>query len=59
MFPADLKDPLAPCVGLVLQRTHLVTGDNAHYVAMVQELEASRGKSHSRLCRWLRLFQTR
>ncbi|MCS6815528.1 MAG: magnesium chelatase subunit H, partial [Cyanobacteria bacterium] len=36
---ADLKDPLAPCVGLVLQRTHLVTGDDAHYVAMVQELE--------------------
>lgn len=35
----DLKDPLAPCVGLVLQRTHLVTGDDAHYVAMVQELE--------------------
>jgi len=29
----DLKDPLAPCVGLVLQRTHLVTGDDAHYVA--------------------------
>lgn len=36
----DVKDPLAPCVGLVLQRTHLVTGDDAHYVAMVQELEA-------------------
>jgi magnesium chelatase subunit H len=36
---ADLKDPLAPCVGLVLQRTHLVTGDDAHYVAMIQELE--------------------
>ncbi len=36
----DLKDPLAPCVGLVLQRTHLVTGDDAHYVAMLQELEA-------------------
>ncbi|MCW6034737.1 magnesium chelatase subunit H [Spirulina subsalsa FACHB-351] len=36
----DLRDPLAPCVGLVLQRTHLVTGDDAHYVAMVQELEA-------------------
>jgi magnesium chelatase subunit H len=36
----DLKDPLAPCVGLVLQRTHLITGDDAHYVAMVQELEA-------------------
>jgi magnesium chelatase subunit H len=39
-IPDDLKDPLAPCVGLVLQRTHLVTGDDAHYVAMVQELEA-------------------
>ncbi|NRB06931.1 MAG: magnesium chelatase subunit H [Richelia sp.] len=37
---AELKDPLAPCVGLVMQRTHLVTGDDAHYVAMVQELEA-------------------
>jgi magnesium chelatase subunit H len=37
---ADLKDPLAPTVGLVLQRTHLVTGDDAHYVAMVQELES-------------------
>ena len=35
----DLKDYLAPCVGLVLQRTHLVTQDDAHYVAMVQELE--------------------
>ncbi|WP_430540913.1 magnesium chelatase subunit H [Roseofilum casamattae] len=41
-IPEDLKDPLAPCVGLVLQRTHLVTGDDAHYVALVQELE-SRG----------------
>ncbi|MFH7030037.1 MAG: magnesium chelatase subunit H [Heteroscytonema crispum UTEX LB 1556] len=39
-IPKDLKDPLAPCVGLVLQRTHLVTGDDAHYVAMVQELES-------------------
>ncbi|WP_421657886.1 magnesium chelatase subunit H [Leptothermofonsia sp. ETS-13] len=36
----DMKDPLAPTVGLVLQRTHLVTGDDAHYVAMVSELEA-------------------
>ncbi|MBD2313877.1 magnesium chelatase subunit H [Desertifilum sp. FACHB-1129] len=40
----DLKDPLAPSVGLVLQRTHLVTGDDAHYVAMVQELEAMGAK---------------
>jgi magnesium chelatase subunit H len=39
-IPEDLKDPLAPCVGLVLQRTHLVTGDDAHYVAIVQELES-------------------
>jgi magnesium chelatase subunit H len=37
----DLKDPLAPTVGLVLQRTHLVTGDDAHYVAVVQEIESS------------------
>ena len=35
----DLKDPLVPTIGLVLQRTHLVTGDDAHYVAMVQEFE--------------------
>ena len=38
-LPEELRDPLAPCVGLVLQRTHLVTGDEAHYAAMVQELE--------------------
>ncbi|HTL90401.1 MAG TPA: cobaltochelatase subunit CobN, partial [Leptolyngbya sp.] len=36
----DLRDPRVPTVGLVLQRTHLVTGDDAHYVAMVQEIEA-------------------
>jgi magnesium chelatase subunit H len=40
----QLKDPLAPCVGLVMQRTHLVTGDDAHYVAMVQELESMGAK---------------
>ena len=28
-----------PWIGLVLQRSHLVTGDDAHYVALVQELE--------------------
>jgi magnesium chelatase subunit H len=39
-IPTELKDPLAPCVGLIIQRTHLVTGDDAHYVAMVQELES-------------------
>jgi magnesium chelatase subunit H len=37
---SDLKDPLVPTVGLVLQRTHLVTGDDAHYVALIQELES-------------------
>jgi magnesium chelatase subunit H len=36
----EMKDPLVPTVGLVLQRTHLVTGDDAHYVAMISELEA-------------------
>ena len=40
----DLKDPLAPCIGIILQRTHLVTGDDAHYVAMVQELECMGAK---------------
>jgi len=32
------QDPVT--IGLVLQRTHLVTGDDAHYVAIVQELES-------------------
>lgn len=36
----EMNDPLVPTVGLVLQRTHLVTGDDAHYVAMISELEA-------------------
>ncbi|MGG6295844.1 magnesium chelatase subunit H [Leptolyngbya sp. AN02str] len=39
-LPEESKDPLVPSVGLVLQRTHLVTGDDAHYVAMISELEA-------------------
>jgi magnesium chelatase subunit H len=29
-----------PTIGLVLQRTHIVTGDDAHYVSMVSEFEA-------------------
>ncbi|MFM2428934.1 MAG: hypothetical protein RLZZ511_147 [Cyanobacteriota bacterium] len=29
-----------PTIGLVLQRTHLVTGDDAHYVSVVSEFEA-------------------
>ncbi|NET32345.1 MAG: magnesium chelatase subunit H [Cyanothece sp. SIO1E1] len=39
-IPTSLKLDTAPCIGLVLQRTHLVTKDDAHYVAMVQELES-------------------
>ncbi len=34
---SDLGD--GPLVGLVLQRSHIVTGDDAHYVALIQELE--------------------
>eukprot|EP00276_Gloeochaete_wittrockiana_P007090 CAMPEP_0184647694 /NCGR_PEP_ID=MMETSP0308-20130426/4677_1 /TAXON_ID=38269 /ORGANISM="Gloeochaete witrockiana, Strain SAG 46.84" /LENGTH=1443 /DNA_ID=CAMNT_0027078895 /DNA_START=9 /DNA_END=4340 /DNA_ORIENTATION=- len=41
---AALKDKNAPVVGLVLQRTHLVTGDDAHYVAMLQEIESQGAK---------------
>jgi len=32
--------PDAPTVGLVLQRSHLVTGDDGHYAGVVMELEA-------------------
>ena len=38
-IPEISRSENAPCVGLVLQRTHLVTGDEAHYVSIVQELE--------------------
>ena len=38
-IPEIARNPKAPCVGIVLQRTHLVTGDEAHYVSIVQELE--------------------
>ena len=34
----------APVVGLVLQRSHLVTGDEGHYSGMVMELEAKGAK---------------
>ncbi len=44
LVPDAVRDPDAPCVGLVLQRTHLVTGDDAHYVGMVQEFEAQGAK---------------
>ncbi len=37
----DLSDKSrkGPLIGLVLQRSHIVTGDDAHYVAVIQELE--------------------
>ena len=55
---ADLKDPLAPCIGLVLQRTHLVTGDDAHYVSMVQELGKHGRTGDLGVRRRTRLLQT-
>lgn len=33
------KASKGPVIGLVLQRSHIVTGDEAHYVAIIQELE--------------------
>jgi magnesium chelatase subunit H len=38
---ADLSERArrGPVIGLVLQRSHIVTGDEAHYVAIIQELE--------------------
>lgn len=38
-FAAD-----APVIGLVLQRSHLVTGDEGHYAGVVSELEAQGAK---------------
>lgn len=35
-----LKNPEAPVIGLVVQRSHIVTGDDRHYVAVIMELEA-------------------
>ena len=34
----------APIIGLVLQRSHLVTGDEGHYAGVVSELEARGAK---------------
>ena len=35
----------APIIGLVLQRSHLVTGDEGHYSGVVSELEAQGAKA--------------
>lgn len=34
----------APIIGLVLQRSHLVTGDEGHYAGVVSEIEARGAK---------------
>lgn len=39
-----LKSSNAPVIGLVLQRSHIVTGDESHYVAVIMELEARGAK---------------
>lgn len=40
----SLKRKDATVVGLVLQRSHIVTGDDSHYVAVIMELEARGAK---------------
>ncbi|CDF41351.1 magnesium chelatase subunit H [Chondrus crispus] len=37
---ANLTDK-SPTVGLVLARTHMITGDDCHYVSLISELEAN------------------
>lgn len=39
-----LRSPNAPVIGLVLQRSHIVTGDDGHYLAVIMELEARGAK---------------
>jgi magnesium chelatase subunit H len=39
-LPESQRRGDCPTIGLVMQRTHLVTGDDAHYVAVVSEFEA-------------------
>eukprot|EP00899_Mesostigma_viride_P029163 jgi/Mesvir1/9431/Mv14616-RA.5 len=40
----ELKDKNGPVIGLVLQRSHLVTGDEGHYSAVIMDLEARGAK---------------
>eukprot|EP00741_Cyanophora_paradoxa_P011184 tig00020554_g10804.t1 len=44
VVPAACRNPTAPTVGLILQRSHIVTSDEAHYIGMVQEIEAQGGR---------------
>jgi magnesium chelatase subunit H len=41
-LPENQRQGNCPTIGLVLQRTHIVTGDDAHYVSVISEFE-SRG----------------
>eukprot|EP00898_Chlorokybus_atmophyticus_P003968 jgi/Chlat1/4572/Chrsp29S04466 len=40
----ELKSNNAPVVGLILQRSHLVTGDEGHYSSVIMEMEARGAK---------------
>lgn len=40
---AGLTDT-SPTIGLVLARTHMITGDDCHYVSLISELEANGAK---------------
>eukprot|EP00271_Cylindrocystis_brebissonii_P014404 TRINITY_DN35755_c0_g1_i1.p1 TRINITY_DN35755_c0_g1~~TRINITY_DN35755_c0_g1_i1.p1 ORF type:complete len:1439 (+),score=315.55 TRINITY_DN35755_c0_g1_i1:313-4317(+) len=40
----QLKDPKAPVIGVILQRSHIVTGDDGHYASIVMELESMGAK---------------
>ena len=39
-----LKNPNAPVIGISLQRIHIITSQDGHYVAVVMELEARGAK---------------
>jgi magnesium chelatase subunit H len=39
--PRAKLGPDSPTVGLVLARTHMITGDDCHYVSLISQLEAS------------------
>ena len=45
----------APIIGLVLQRSHLVTGDEGHYSGVVSEIEA-RGAKVGRLANHVPIY---
>lgn len=42
--PAAGINPNAPVIGLVLQKSHINTKDECHYVALIAELEARGAK---------------